>query len=102
MELIAKAAFGSVFTGKSVCPGEKICKDFSDWWAKTESFPKTFTAADRPLLFSEDDDPFDDCLADLAHLSATARTGGKDFQRGDYDEMLELCEVMISLDSIDD
>ena len=89
LELIAKFAFGSVFTEKSTCPGERICNELSNWWEKQESVPRDFSAENRPQLFC-DDDPFDDCLDDLGQLSATARTGGKKFQRGDYDELLEL------------
>ena len=91
-ELIAKAVWAAVFREKSVCPGEKLCKDFGEWWAKAESVPLHFTAANRPVLFGAGH-LFDDCIEDFRRLSASARAGGRSFQRGDYDEMLELCEV---------
>lgn len=92
-ELIAKGAWSAVFTGKSVCPGEKLCKDFHGWWAKAEVVPRHITAADRPNLFDKDDPLFVECVADLKRVSVAARSEGKSFQRGDYDELLELCEV---------
>jgi hypothetical protein len=91
--LIAKGVWSSVFPEKSVCPGEKLCKDFHDWWTKADSIPRKFTAADRPKLFGKDD-PFADCIADLKRLSSSLRSSGKSLQRGDYDELLELCEVI--------
>ena len=93
-ELIAKAVWAAVFPEKSVCPGEKLCKDFSEWWEKAESIPLHFKAANRPTLFG-DKNLFEDCLEDLQKLSITARNEGKTFHRIDYDEMLELCEVIL-------
>ena len=91
-ELVAKAVWGAVFPGPSVCPGEKLIQDFSAWWSKTTTFPRDFTAEDRPFLI-EDEGLFDDCLDDLSKLSKAARANGNSFQRGDYDEPMELFEV---------
>ena len=79
------------FPGHSVCPGEKIIQDFHSWWSKAESVPRDFTAKDRPDLI---DDSFKDCIEDLRLLSEATRAAGKSsFQRGDYEELMELMEV---------
>ena len=92
-ELVSKAAWRGVFPGKSVCPGEKIIQDFQSWWAKTDGIPRDFTAADRPILVGEKN-PFKDCIDDFRRLSESTRAAGKSsFQRGDYEELMELLEV---------
>ena len=92
-ELVAKAVWAAVFPGPSTCPGEKLIQDFHGWWTKSLSFPRDFSAKDRPFLL-DDQGLFEDCLADLSKLSEAARAKGKSsFQRGDYDELLELFEV---------
>ena len=92
-ELIAKAVWKVMFPGDSVCPGEKLIQDFHKWWNGTASFPRHFTASDRPFLV-EDGGLFADAIEDLRRLSSATRAAGKSsFQRGDYDELLELFEV---------
>ena len=93
LELLAKAVWTSVFPGKSQCPGEVLCRQFSDWWAKQESVPVHLEAKDRPTLL-DGKFPMAECIEDLKTLSASARANGKSsFQRGDYEELLELLEV---------
>ena len=96
-ELVAKAVWNACFPGPSVCPGEKIIQDFHSWWMKTDAVPRDFTAEDRPDLLGEDN-PFEDCIDDLRHLSQATRAAGKSsFQRGDYEELMELLEVNLQI-----
>ena len=92
-ELIAKAVWGIAFPGHSVCPGEKIIQDFHSWWTGCDSVSRKFTAEDRPNGIG-DENPLKDCIDDLRLLSQSTRTTGKSaFQRGDYEELMELLEV---------
>ena len=91
-ELVAKAVWNAIFPEKSVCPGEKVIKDVQEWSTKTD-WRRDFTAADRPDLGGGDVD-LDDCISDFRDLSAACRKAGKSsFQRGDYEELMELMEV---------
>ena len=93
LELLAKAVWDTVFPGKSQCPGELLIKQFSDWWAKAESVPRQFEAKDRPILLGGNHH-LEECIQELKELSTSARANGKSsFQRGDYEELLELLEV---------
>lgn len=56
--------------------------------------PRTFTAADRPDGVGGND-AFKDCIEDIRLLSEATRASGKSsFQRGDYEELMELLEVI--------
>ena len=95
-ELVAKAVWKATFPGESVCPGEKILKDVGEWSKKT-NFRRDFTAADRPALGGGNVD-LADCIADFHQLSEACRKQGKSsFQRGDYEELMELMEVKYAI-----